>query len=92
MYVLWLQLLYDQDKAMYHAAEDVPCTSRTTTLNEELGQVLGSYVMCHLSLTMTMFFFQQLIELLPKALSCIDVAVGRGWFCCCRELMQVVVN
>jgi hypothetical protein len=33
------QLLYDRDLAMYHAPEDVPCTSRTTTLNEELGQV-----------------------------------------------------
>jgi len=41
----WLQLLYDQDRAMYYAAEDVPCTSRTTTLNEELGQVLGIHVM-----------------------------------------------
>jgi hypothetical protein len=24
---------------MYYPPEDVPCTSRTTTLNEELGQV-----------------------------------------------------
>jgi hypothetical protein len=37
-----LQLLYDRDRAMYWAAEDVPFTSRTTTLNEELGQVRGA--------------------------------------------------
>jgi hypothetical protein len=36
---LLLQLLYDRDRAMYYAPEDVPATSRTTTLNEELGQV-----------------------------------------------------
>jgi hypothetical protein len=34
-----LQLLYDRDLKMYYPPEDVPCTSRTTTLNEELGQV-----------------------------------------------------
>ena len=32
------QLLYDRDRLMYWAAEDVPFSSRTTTLNEELGQ------------------------------------------------------
>lgn len=36
---LFVQLLIDRDRAMYYAPEDVPCTSRTTTLNEELGQV-----------------------------------------------------
>jgi hypothetical protein len=34
-----VQLLYDRDLKMYYPPEDVPCTSRTTTLNEELGQV-----------------------------------------------------
>jgi hypothetical protein len=37
-----LQLLYDRDRAMYYLPEDVPATSRTTTLNEELGQVGGN--------------------------------------------------
>ncbi|KIY97561.1 phospholipid-translocating ATPase [Monoraphidium neglectum] len=45
------KLLYDRDRAMYWAAEDVPFTSRTTTLNEELGQV--EYVLSDKTGTLT---------------------------------------
>lgn len=46
---LYTQLLYDKDRHMYWPAEDVPFTSRTTTLNEELGQVrdLKTFVVMH---------------------------------------------
>ncbi len=33
------QVFFDLDREMYWAKEDVPFNSRTTTLNEELGQV-----------------------------------------------------
>ncbi|KAF6252040.1 hypothetical protein COO60DRAFT_1463913 [Scenedesmus sp. NREL 46B-D3] len=45
------KLLYDRDRAMYYAPEDVPATSRTTTLNEELGQV--QYVLSDKTGTLT---------------------------------------
>ena len=45
------QVLFDRDRAMYHAPEDVPFTSRTTTLNEELGQV--QYVLSDKTGTLT---------------------------------------
>eukprot|EP00879_Flechtneria_rotunda_P018151 GHRR01019038.1.p1 GENE.GHRR01019038.1~~GHRR01019038.1.p1 ORF type:complete len:996 (+),score=380.83 GHRR01019038.1:1183-4170(+) len=45
------KLLYDSDRLMYYAPEDVPCTSRTTTLNEELGQV--QYVLSDKTGTLT---------------------------------------
>ncbi len=32
-------LLINWDRKMYYAPEDVPAIARTTTLNEELGQI-----------------------------------------------------
>jgi magnesium-transporting ATPase (P-type) len=40
--VMQCVLLYNQDLKMYHAESDVPFVCRTTTLNEELGQVCSS--------------------------------------------------
>ncbi len=37
--VLQCSLLYSCDRKMYHAESDTPLVCRTTTLNEELGQV-----------------------------------------------------
>jgi hypothetical protein len=37
--VLQCKLLYERDVLMYHAESDTPLVARTTTLNEELGQV-----------------------------------------------------
>ena len=45
------KLLYDRDVEMYDATEDVPFASRTTTLNEELGQV--QYVLSDKTGTLT---------------------------------------
>ena len=36
---LGLSLLINWDVKMYYAPEDVPAIARTTTLNEELGQI-----------------------------------------------------
>ena len=36
---LGLSLLINWDVKMYYGPEDVPAVSRTTTLNEELGQI-----------------------------------------------------
>ncbi len=37
--VLQCKLLYERDVLMYHPQSDTPLVARTTTLNEELGQV-----------------------------------------------------
>jgi magnesium-transporting ATPase (P-type) len=44
-------LLINQDRAMYHPQTDTPAVCRTTTLNEELGQV--AYVMSDKTGTLT---------------------------------------
>jgi magnesium-transporting ATPase (P-type) len=44
-------LLVNRDRKMYHAATDTPAACRTTTLNEELGQV--EYVMSDKTGTLT---------------------------------------
>lgn len=39
-------LLLNQDRAMYHAESNTPFVCRTTTLNEELGQVRARLAAC----------------------------------------------
>lgn len=36
---LWLSLLINWDLKMYYEVNDIPAQARTTTLNEELGQI-----------------------------------------------------
>ncbi|KAG2451812.1 hypothetical protein HYH02_003588 [Chlamydomonas schloesseri] len=49
--VFQCKMIYDQDRAMYHAETDTPFSCRTTNLNEDLGQV--QYVLSDKTGTLT---------------------------------------